>query len=573
MVAPSPSTRVLIVASDERQMEGISRFLSDQPDGVGEPFDCHTCLLDSVSLDDARICARISHQVREHRCHIVFIANGLDKSCPIDYDRLHEAALPAKCFMLANSTVGTNNAARIFTSNVMLISLKGSQPRHVQLSIINKVRWQGVARDLEITPEVILEEEVSKLGISANQEVGDTVSEIRELLMYLCPSAKEMAITQLPGVSFPSLEKRQTKTIVLNLRVDDRLPVILKITTRERIEHEVSNYREHIDGRLHGSQYARMEEHKVLWNFGAVVYHLLGGRLDEFKPLSEVYQEEDVEKVEKSIKRLFADVWKEPYARPKKAPPQSLFRQYDEVWSRIRLKQHKPTWSQKLRDKVSDANALARSSFTFPGIPLEFPNPAAWALANHERLSPHGTRQAITHGDLHADNVLVDEHGKPWLIDFERSGWGPILQDFVELECDLVTRLFMPESKDLSSLYYLSLILARPESLAKPLVDDDWLKALKIEDFGSDFGKVLSVIGTLRSTAARLAHDPDMREYLWGLLMNTLFLVAALEPETIRYQRALLFGSVLCRRLSDWRNNARPPVWPPPEWDLRRYVT
>lgn len=560
MAAPNPFTRILVVASGERQKEIASHI---SPEWAGETFVCHPWCIDPVSLDGTNICELISSKVKEHRCHIVLIEKGLLASCPIDLVHLREAVSPAQCLALANATTGTNQATIAFMSGIMLISLNGVQTQ----SIISRIRWKDLARDLEITPEVILKEEVKKLGVP-DDHVADAVLEIRELLQRMYPSAKEMAITQLI-VPSPSSEKRQTRTIVLDLRVDDRLPVILKIASRERIENEVSNYRNYIDGRLYGFRYARMEEHKLLWHFGAVVYHLLGARLNEVESFSDFYQkQEDVRKIQASLEYLFMGVCKDLYANSKRAPPQSLFKQYDESWSRIRLKQQKPVWSQKLRDKVNDTSALAKLSLTFPGIPFELPNPARWALEHHEKLLIHHTRQAVTHGDLHADNIFIDEHSYPWLIDFERSGWGPILQDFVELECDLITRLFKPESSDLSLFYYLSLILARPKSLSKPLVDDDWLRGLKIEDLFADpdVEKVLSVIGTIRSIAARLTHDPDVREYLWGLLMNTLFLVGALEPDTIRYQRALLFGSVLCKRLSNWRNNALPPAWPPPEW-------
>lgn len=560
MAAPNPSTRILVVASDERQKEIASVFLAEQ---AGDPFVCHPCCVDSASLDSSNIYEMISSKVKEHRCHIVLIEKGLLSSCSVDYTVLSKAASPAQCIVLTSATTGTNQATSIFMCGVLLLSVNGSQTP----AIISKVRWKDLARELGINPEVILEEEVRKLGVPA-EHVADAVSEIRELLQRMYPSAKEMTLVQLE-VPSPSLEKRQTRTIVLYLVVDSRLPVILKITSRERIEHEVSNYREHIDGRLHGFRYARMQESKLLWNFGAVVYHLIGARPNEVKSFSDFYQQqEDVKKIQASLENLFAGVWKDLYTDSKPAPHQSLFKQYDEAWSRIRLKQQKPTWSQKLRDKVNGTSALAKPSLTFPGILLEFPNPTRWALENHERFLLHRTRQAVTHGDLHADNIFIDEHGNPWLIDFERSGCGPILQDFVELECDLVTRLFKPGNSDLSMIYHLGLILARPESLTKPLVDNEWLKKLKIEDLFADpdVEKLLSVIGTIRSIAARLTHDPDVREYFWGLLMNTLFLVGALEPDTTRYQRALLLGSVLCKRLSNWRNNAQPPAWPPAEW-------
>ena len=68
------------------------------------------------------------------------------------------------------------------------------------------------------------------------------------------------------------------------------------------------------------------------------------------------------------------------------------------------------------------------------------PNPVTWVLKHRVDSSTLSARQAITHGDLHGDNIFVDDiHA--WAIDFERSGEGHILRDFTELEVDILTRL------------------------------------------------------------------------------------------------------------------------------------
>ncbi len=51
------------------------------------------------------------------------------------------------------------------------------------------------------------------------------------------------------------------------------------------------------------------------------------------------------------------------------------------------------------------------------------------------------TYEAVTHGDLHGDNLLIDSRKNAWVIDFERSGEGHVLQDFIELESDILNRL------------------------------------------------------------------------------------------------------------------------------------
>ena len=50
-------------------------------------------------------------------------------------------------------------------------------------------------------------------------------------------------------------------------------------------------------------------------------------------------------------------------------------------------------------------------------------------------------RRAIIHGDLHPGNILIDESGRSWLIDFDHVREGHVLYDFIRLETLL--RLFI----------------------------------------------------------------------------------------------------------------------------------
>jgi hypothetical protein len=69
----------------------------------------------------------------------------------------------------------------------------------------------------------------------------------------------------------------------------------------------------------------------------------------------------------------------------------------------------------------------------FPGVPGMYPNPLQvypQILERQLKDRPH----SYVHGDLHLRNVLVDERGRGWLIDFARAGERHNLFDFVKLE-------------------------------------------------------------------------------------------------------------------------------------------
>jgi hypothetical protein len=197
----------------------------------------------------------------------------------------------------------------------------------------------------------------------------------------------------------------------------------------------------------------------------------------------------------------------------------------------------------RLRDRLKRLDH-GGAYLTFPGLPAPLINPVTWVLRHGQQGSLiRGVRQAITHGDLHGDNLFVDgEHA--WVIDFERTGSGHILRDFVELEVDIVTRLVPFPANDLAQFYELARVLAQPATLIAPFQTSERLQA------DPTSRKALAVIAGLRHLAYGTTQNSDSREYLWGLLLDALFVASLTPPEAPQRDRALLLSAVLCDHLS-----------------------
>jgi hypothetical protein len=71
-------------------------------------------------------------------------------------------------------------------------------------------------------------------------------------------------------------------------------------------------------------------------------------------------------------------------------------------------------------------------SIQLPGVPGTYPNPLSIYPAILNRTLRG--RQSYVHGDLHLRNVLVDEGGRGWLIDFAHVAKRHNLFDFIKLE-------------------------------------------------------------------------------------------------------------------------------------------
>ena len=81
------------------------------------------------------------------------------------------------------------------------------------------------------------------------------------------------------------------------------------------------------------------------------------------------------------------------------------------------------------------AGFVASDRLSFPGLDQPFLNPVRWFQQN--RRWPTSLYTCYTHGDLHSQNILLDDNGQAWLIDFYRTGAGHILRDLIELETDI----------------------------------------------------------------------------------------------------------------------------------------
>ncbi|GAB4493855.1 MAG: hypothetical protein Fur0016_29840 [Anaerolineales bacterium] len=70
-------------------------------------------------------------------------------------------------------------------------------------------------------------------------------------------------------------------------------------------------------------------------------------------------------------------------------------------------------------------------------------------------------------------------------------------------------------------------------------------------------------ISHLRLLAHKCTGISDARQYLLGLLFNTLFraTISTTNQRKQIQQRALMLASILCHRLDHWEE-----AWPPPQW-------
>lgn len=366
-----------------------------------------------------------------------------------------------------------------------------------------------------------------------------SLQEVEDVLMRLFPGVRQLKVEPLVKGEQMTQQAPRLRGLVLKVWQDDLQPVFVKVARAERIREEVAKCEMFVRRRLKGNHYARLVDHKLLWNLGAVCYELLDVQLVGVRPFSRFFVEESsLDTIVRALQEFFEQTWLVHYQQPKQVEAR-LAEAYGEVWG------------HDLRERVGRYVREERPLTLLSPAAL-MPNPLLWV---YDRLADEPVRTlllAVTHGDLHADNMMVDINGRICVIDYERTGWGPIYQDFIELETDMLVRLTAVDPPNLIELYKLFLTLTRPTSLSEPLpvLDDTTSVAVR---------KTWLVIRHLRQLAHTVTGVDDMEQYLWGLLLNAVFRATLLRRMMLggshkhdaEYQRALLWGSVICQRLDD----------------------
>lgn len=395
-------------------------------------------------------------------------------------------------------------------------------------------------------PEIL--EDIAKSSLGKN--AGEYTDQIADIFAELFPNAETLRFEKLelrPASSTVSTVPRPN-SVVLKVYEGSFEPFVVKLARAEKIQKEIENYNNHIHRRMTGYFSARLERSAIRWDIGGAAYSFVGDF--DVKTFSRYYEEKTTAEIDECLTSFFGRIWVRHYEQAWEKDNISLFKLYSQVWE---------NWYEKRRD---DFFAKQIDSSDMLSKKLNIPEPIKWF---RERIADSAndvsfmdkTRIAITHGDLHGDNLLVDNQKNVWVIDFERCGEGHILQDFVELEADIINRL--EEHNDNFPAYYKMCLTVLKQKMIQGFDASDTISENpRIE-------KALRTISTLRSLALRYGKTTDAREYLYGLLFNMMFRAAMIyktNPEA-NQRSLLLLAGLTCHRLDHWET-----PWPPAEIDL-----
>lgn len=321
------------------------------------------------------------------------------------------------------------------------------------------------------------------------------------------------------------------RSVIAKVHPDHLQPMVLKLGHARRTHREYENYQKYIHNLLPGLFHTQIEKHTLFWDLGGTVYSFVGAGEQALPTFAIHYaRTDDADRVLAPLRHLFRNVWQPHYAAAGVMPDGSLYAAYSDLF--------------QLPEKLAGIHPLLLPKLQAL-VTCHF-DPIQWVGEFGDKQSNIASaRQAVTHGDLHGDNLFVEEE-RAWLIDFERTGPSHALRDFAELEVDIFARLIPQDQVDWAALQHLA------EVLVSPSTPDVALAADTAVVNHPAIHKAFQIISGLRTLAHEIIGHTDQREALWAMLFDALF-VASINamPETQRL-RALLYAAVISRRLAMW---------------------
>jgi len=520
----------------------------------------------SALLEDARA------KARQYCCHAAIVDMRLFN---VDGDEsglaLAGELAPTVCVIVtAHGTLASTNRSRRY-DNIASFFEKGGDPDKLIEEVHNAFE-RFCSCSLEVVGPGYRELRSKTLKDTADASEDEIACALARLYRDENPGITQLHLA-VPDVPYSSqtmatIPVRSAVYIAEPIREDHVpwQPEVVKVAEREKIEHEVENYKRWIKPLVPTDRCARIEDrgHSVtLWHIGAVRYTNIA-RHDR-KLFRAWYARTSSDEVTCALEDLFSTTLGPLYRERGRVGIRSVFDYYINSMFTRDFEERIHCYCNSHPDKLNAATLL--------GAALTLRDPVWWALKNRVQSSFRSRWEALTHGDLHSGNIFVDEHCKTYVLDYERSGPGYILRDFAELEADIRLRLTPIAPDQLRLLYALDLALLAPTRGSSEPPPPVWHRMRGLDaDAAHWLQKAFEAICALRQLARNLTGELDqMNQYYWALLMETLISVLRKYSDVedsaraAAIVRATLSAALIAERLAAWNDDWPPRGWPRPE--------
>ncbi|MEO1369269.1 MAG: phosphotransferase, partial [Acidobacteriota bacterium] len=363
----------------------------------------------------------------------------------------------------------------------------------------------------------------SKLGTRAGEELDD-------LLCRLFHDASEVVLEPLGD------GRSNTQVLLAQPRYPQKgagSPIVVKFGDAHDIEDEAERYREWVGKFIGGGRSTRLNARRRTSLLGGLCYSLVGSGGESFTSLGEALRHGSLDRRRQILENLFSSTCANWYSNCTREMV-DLTAEYPESLRFTKESMHKAF--EKSRAMIQGRGTLKLQRLK---VDRAFSNPLD--LLDHSLT--FDTFRCTSHGDLNGDNVVVDDGGATWLIDFQRTGPGHILRDFAQLDAALRLRLLLPGEATLEERLALEEALLECDRFAD-------LSELRLESDNKRLVDTFELCRFIRSLAGEQLAKPrdDFREYQAASLFHSLNYVRFFDNAKLLREHAFLLGGPLRRK-------------------------
>jgi CheY-like chemotaxis protein len=321
--------------------------------------------------------------------------------------------------------------------------------------------------------------------------------------------------------------------------------VIVKFGDAHRIQEERRNFKEYVEPFIGGGRSTAIRGMRRTTHLGGIIYTFLGADSQELKDFAEFYHTASVPAVKRALDLLFRETCGIWYAN-RQLQLLDIRAEYQRMVSypltdleQIRIRQFR------------SVRGRHRLTFTALNTQRKFINPL---LVAEKATFARTTFLCTTHGDFNPQNLLVNNTGSIWLIDFQETGLSHILRDIAQLDAAVRFQLLTESAAALQQRFALEeMLLAGLKHFSEVEHLPDEIPAENQQELARAYATVVHLrrlAFRLLSTRSPQGEAPDdIGEYYIALFFAALQTLQFFSLAPVQREHALLSASLLAERL------------------------